>query len=149
MKTTRRAVLAGAGATGVALLAGCAVYGNEAANPPAAPAGGEPAGGNPGGGDPAGDGVLAQVSEIPVGGGTIRGDARVVITQPTAGTFACFSAVCTHLGCLVTDVSNGTINCACHGSRFNIADGSVASGPAVRPLPPVPITVDGDTIRRA
>jgi Rieske Fe-S protein len=146
MKTTRRAVLAGAGATGVALLAGCAVYGNEAANPPAAPG----AGGDPSVGDEPSDGAeLAQVSEVPVGGGTIRSDERVVITQPTAGTFACFSAVCTHQGCLVTDVSNGTINCACHGSRFNITDGSVAGGPAVRPLPPVPITVDGETIRRA
>ena len=149
MKTTRRVVLAGAGVTGVALLAGCAVYGTETSPPPAGGGGPDPAVGG-GGADPAaGDGVLATVSEIPVGGGTIRGEARVVITQPTAGTFACFSAVCTHLGCVVTDVSDGTINCACHGSRFNLADGSVVGGPASRPLPPVPITVDGEVIRRA
>jgi Rieske Fe-S protein len=92
---------------------------------------------------------LAKVGDIPVGGGAILADAQVVITQPTAGTFACFGAVCTHQGCLVTDVSGGTINCPCHGSRFNIADGSVAGGPAPQPLPPVAITVDGDTIRRS
>jgi Rieske Fe-S protein len=88
------------------------------------------------------------VSDIPVGGGRIISDQQVVVTQPAAGTFACFGAVCTHQGCLVTDVSAGTINCACHGSRFNIADGSVAGGPAPRPLPPVGISVEGDTIRR-
>jgi len=168
MTTTRRAVLAGAGAAGLSVVAGCAVYGNQPAAPPPAPppaAGGEPGardpGGNPGtadpnageseGGNPGGGGggpALANVSEIPVGGGAIRADEQVVITQPTAGTFACFGAVCTHQGCLVTDVSGGTINCSCHGSRFNLADGSVAGGPAPRPLPPVAITVDGDTIRR-
>ncbi|WP_344610966.1 Rieske (2Fe-2S) protein [Dactylosporangium salmoneum] len=39
--------------------------------------------------------------------------------------------------------------CPCHGSRFGLADGSVAAGPAKRPLTEVPIKVDGDTIARA
>lgn len=138
MTTTRRAVLTGAGAAGLAALTGCAVYGNETAAPP--PAGGDAPG--------AAGGALAKVSDVPVGGGTILPDARVVITQPTAGTFACFGATCTHQGCLVTEVADGTINCPCHGSRFNLADGSVAAGPAPRPLSSVSITVDGDTIRR-
>jgi Rieske Fe-S protein len=137
---TRRAVLAGAGATALVALTGCAVYGNS--GPPPAP----PPGGGAGGGG--GDAGVAKVSDIPVGGGRIISDQQIVVTQPTAGTFACFGAVCTHQGCLVTDVSGGTINCACHGSRFSIADGSVAAGPAPSPLPAVGISVDGDTIRR-
>jgi Rieske Fe-S protein len=150
MTTTRRALLAGAGATGLAMVAGCAVYGNDPPPPPAGAggAGDGGAGDNGAGGNGAGDGVLAQVSEVPVGGGMILADAQVVVTQPTAGSFACFSAVCTHQGCLVSEVSGGTINCPCHGSRFNVADGSVAGGPAPRPLPPVAFTVDGDAIRR-
>lgn len=56
--------------------------------------------------------------------------------------------VCTHSGCLVSDVRDGAIHCYCHGSRFRITDGSVATGPALLPLPIEPITVRNGTIRR-
>ena len=52
-------------------------------------------------------------------------DQKVVVTQPTAGDFKCFTAVCTHQGCIVATVSDGTINCACHGSQYSIEDGDV------------------------
>ena len=73
--------------------------------------------------------------------------SRVVVTQPQKGTFKCFTAVCTHQGCVVADVKNGTINCPCHGSAFKIADGSVANGPATRALRAVDIKVAGTDIR--
>ena len=56
-----------------------------------------------------------------------------------------YSAVCTHQGCLVTEVTE-TIDCACHFSKFSITDGSVVSGPASAPLAEQAITVDGDSI---
>jgi Rieske Fe-S protein len=71
---------------------------------------------------------------VPVGGGTVFPDQSVVVTQPTPGEFRAFSAICTHQGCTVNAVSGGTINCPCHGSKFNITDGSVAAGPAKAPL---------------
>jgi Rieske Fe-S protein len=52
----------------------------------------------------------------------------------------------------VATISDGTINCPCHGSRFSIEDGSVvqaATGvdPAQQaPLPTAEITVEGDEI---
>ncbi|MFG2331810.1 Rieske (2Fe-2S) protein [Streptomyces sp. NPDC048604] len=94
---------------------------------------------------PAGD-ALAKTSDIPVGGGTVFAERKVVVTQPTAGEFKAFSAICTHQGCTVNKVANGTIDCPCHGSKFRIADGSVAAGPAPRPLPAEQITVEGDQI---
>ncbi len=92
----------------------------------------------------AGD-AIAKV-EIPVGGGKIIDAIKVVITQPTAGDFKAFSAVCTHQGCTVSSVSGGTINCACHGSTFDIATGAVTSGPATKPLPAKTVTVGADGI---
>ena len=93
--------------------------------------------------------MLARTSDVPVGGGTILADKKIVITQPTAGTFEAFTAVCTHLGCLVGTVSGGTINCPCHGSKFSIANGSVVNGPAASPLAAVSITVQGTSILQA
>ncbi|MFH9467058.1 Rieske (2Fe-2S) protein [Streptomyces clavifer] len=90
---------------------------------------------------------LTRTSDVPVGGGTILKDRKVVVTQPEAGDFRAFSAVCTHAGCVVASVSDGTINCACHGSRFSVTDAAVEAGPAPRPLPVERITVEGDSIR--
>ena len=138
---TRRAVLAGGcGLACAGALTACAGYGEgrpAAAAPAPAPAPG------------AAPAVLAKTADIPVGGGKVFADRDVVVTQPAAGTFKAFSATCTHQGCKVAEVRGGTINCPCHGSRFAVADGSVAKGPAAKPLPPKQITVQGDAISLA
>lgn len=74
--------------------------------------------------------AVAPTSDIPSGGGKIFGEYDLVVTQPTPGAFAAFSATCTHQGCLVASVEGGTINCPYHGSRFAITDGTVTNGPA-------------------
>ncbi|MGK5628363.1 Rieske (2Fe-2S) protein [Streptomyces sp. URMC 123] len=153
----RRAVLAAAVASGAAAvaaaLAGCSRYGDgppPAQEPPPPRTGG---GGGGDGGDGRGDGgageVLVRVSEVPVGGGTVLKDRKVVVAQPREGEFTAFSAVCTHQGCTVAEVSGGIARCPCHGSGFRITDGSVASGPAGRPLPRQAVTVVDGTVRRA
>jgi len=79
--------------------------------------------------------VLGAASEIPVGGGKIYTTAKVVVTQPARGQYRAFSAVCTHVGCIMSEVANGTIDCPCHGSEFTITTGAVVTGPAPAPLP--------------
>lgn len=151
-RMTRRAALAApCAACAATLLGACGTYGGSSAPPPppppAPPATAPPGTGTPAGTDPApppGPPALAKVSEIPVNGGRIFAAQQVVITQPQAGTIKAFSTACTHQGCPVTEVGS-TINCKCHGSRFNL-DGSVAGGPAPKPLNPVAITVTGDSI---
>ena len=91
--------------------------------------------------------VLGAASEIPVGGGAIYTAAKVVVTQPASGQYQAFSAVCTHVGCLVNKVTNGTIDCPCHGSQFKVTNGSVVTGPAAAPLAAKQVTVaDGQVI---
>ncbi len=84
---------------------------------------------------------IASTRQIPVGSGTIFPGDHLVVTQPVAGEFKAFSIVCTHLGCLCDKVADGTIDCPCHGSTFSITDGAVVTGPATRPLAPVPIII--------
>jgi len=141
---TRRAVLAAAGTTSAALaLAACGGSGGGSTSG----SGDQPSGG--GTSEPGGGAELVSTSEVPEGGGTILEDEKVVVTQPSAGEFKAFSAVCTHQGCVVASVADGSINCACHGSRFAIADGSVQKGPATQPLPAVGVSVRGGAVRRS
>jgi len=90
---------------------------------------------------------LAHTGDVPVGGGIVLDQKNIVLTQPSKGTFKAFTATCTHQGCQVVEVKGGTIRCPCHGSQFKIADGSVAQGPAARPLREIAINVDGTDIQ--
>jgi Rieske Fe-S protein len=90
--------------------------------------------------------ALTTTSKVPVGGGVVNQGAKVVVTQPSKGEYKAFTAVCTHMGCIVNQIGNGTIDCPCHGSKYSIKDGSVVNGPATRPLAPVAITVKGTSI---
>lgn len=90
--------------------------------------------------------LLGAPADVPVAGGTVVPEHRVVVTQPVRGEFHAFSAVCTHQGCLVRAVGPETIDCRCHGSRFDVRDGSVVRGPAQEPLRRVAIAVDGASI---
>jgi len=149
--SSRRTVLACACAAGAAALAGCTTYnannGGIAGGQPAQSSSATPANGTSAA--QSGPPVLARTTDIPVGGGKILADQKIVITEPQAGTFKAFTAVCTHQGCIVNSVSGGTINCPCHGSKFSIANGSVVNGPAPSPLAPVSIQVQGTSIVQA
>lgn len=170
-RATRRGILLGAGLAGVGgALAGCSTAAvpydaNEAGSAPGAgavPSSAPPTAGGAAngaqangaqasskgangaqanGGGAAKGTLLALVKDIPVGGGMVFANQKVVVTQPAKGVFKAFSAVCTHVGCVCNQVANGTINCPCHGSEFKISDGAVVTGPAPAPLPARAITV--------
>jgi len=159
-RTSRRGVLLGVGLAGLGgALAGCSTaavpYGaNEAGVAPgdepspaasmmgtASPGASSGMQAGMGNGSQTGSGamtmgtVLATTKEIPLGGGKIFPDHKVVVTQPKKGKYLAFSAVCTHVGCILNKIANGSIDCPCHGSEFRITDGSLITGPANGPLP--------------
>jgi len=131
----------GAGAAGISTaLASCGAV-EEPTNPFAQPTIGaraaEPTEGNA---------AIASVADVPVGGGMVLAEAGVVLTQPAEGDIKGFTASCTHYGCTVASIQGGTINCDCHGSKFDMADGAVRNGPATTALPAVAIRVEGGEI---
>jgi nitrite reductase/ring-hydroxylating ferredoxin subunit len=67
-----------------------------------------------------------------------------VIVCRGEGGVKVFAARCTHLGCRITQTSGGLLVCPCHGSKFRM-DGSVAAGPASRPLDLLPHHTDPRT----
>ena len=79
-----------------------------------------------------------QVKVIPA-----AGSAVMVIRTPQG--FRAFSAICTHLGCIVTwDTKQRQIICPCHGGVFD-TNGKVVSGPPPRPLAEYTVmTIDGE-----
>lgn len=140
-------MLAGAGVVGASVvLAGCGTDTTDEPGVGAPSAGGDTPGTSASGGaeNNSGAGALAKAADVPVGGGVIVD--KTVVTQPAAGEFKAFSAVCTHQGCTVANVNDGTINCGCHGSKFSIEDGSVKNGPANKPLEEKQVRKDGDDI---
>lgn len=143
---SRRAVLGGA----VAVAAGIAGFfvareqWSKAA-PSAAGANGygaaAPSSGGPGA-------LLAPLASVPAGGGIVLAGKGVVLTRGSGDTVHGFSSICTHQGCTLASVSGGTINCPCHGSKFNAQTGAVANGPATRPLPTVAVVVRSGSVFR-
>ena len=129
---SRRAVLGALGGGAVVTVAACG--GEEETAPSAGPTSGT---------------ELASVADVPVGSGVIVKDLKVVVTQPTEGTFLAFSAVCTHQGCAVGTITGNEILCPCHETVFSTEDGSVVSGPAERPLDSVDVEVKGRRILKA
>ncbi len=137
----RRAVLVGGGLAGLAGLAVTACGGSGSGASGMASSGSSPAARR--------QPTLGATSEVPVGGGKIFTSAKVVVTQPSAGEYKAFSAVCTHAQCIVDQVADGTIDCPCHGSKFSAKDGSVITGPASSPLPSQKISVSSGKISLA
>ncbi len=136
-RLSRRSVLHGVAITAVAAVAGYLVARNSGAAQ--AKSGATAANGY---GPPTSRGrFLARLDQVPPGGGLVLDQDRIVLTRGDGPTVHGFSAICTHQGCTVSSVAHGTIDCPCHGSRFNAMTGAVAQGPATRSLPVIAVAV--------
>jgi cytochrome b6-f complex iron-sulfur subunit len=153
---------------GTALGVGAACASVVACGGDAGSSGGGSGGGNSGGGDygggseggsnkssggDSGAGGTAIASESAVAHGSAykfkdSGNPALLVHLDN-GDFVAYSAVCTHQACTVA-YKDGNLACPCHGSVFDPANGaSVATGPATRPLPEIPVKVEGGEVVRA
>ena len=87
-------------------------------------------------------------TDLPPGSGKVvaMGSKPVIVVNTDAGVKA-YSAVCTHLGCIVGyDATSSHIVCPCHDGHFSPANGAVISGPPPQPLAPITVAVEKDEI---
>jgi cytochrome b6-f complex iron-sulfur subunit len=116
--------------------------------------GGANAGGNSNGGSKAASPnkeAIAAESDVAPGSAVKFKDAGspAVLVHLDNGDFVAYSAVCTHQGCTVA-YKNGQLACPGHGSVFDPAAGAaVVAGPAPKPLPEIPVKVQGGDVVKA
>lgn len=62
-------------------------------------------------------------------------ELRITLAN-VAGTLFAIDDTCTHRGCSLGDgkLDGSTVQCACHGSRFDVTNGAVVRGPAEDPV---------------
>jgi Rieske Fe-S protein len=92
--------------------------------------------------------LVGTTADIPPGAGKVvaMGSKPAIVVNTDQGVKA-YSAICTHLGCVVAwNDMLGAIQCPCHDGHFNPTTGAVVSGPPPSPLPPITVSVEGDQI---
>ena len=69
-------------------------------------------------------------------------EGRITLAN-VAGTVYAIDDTCSHRGCSLGDgkLDGSTIQCACHGSRFDVTSGAVVRGPAEDPVRSYPVHV--------
>ena len=78
----------------------------------------------------------------------VEKDGKAVLIANIDVTYHAIGDVCTHMGCNLSDgtLIGDTVECACHGSVFNVKTGAVVKGPAKKPEPSYTLKVEGDKI---
>lgn len=88
--------------------------------------------------------MVGAVADFPIGTGKVVpvSNKPVIIVNTSAGGVKAFSAICTHLGCVVDwKKEKNLIVSPCHDGRFNPVTGAVVGGPPPRPLPAYELTI--------
>ena len=91
----------------------------------------------------------ADASTLPRGRPTrVVVDETPVLLLRDGATVLAIHDRCSHRGCSLSEgqVDGSEIECACHGSRFDLRDGSVQRGPATAPQPAFQVRIDAGRV---
>jgi len=71
-------------------------------------------------------------------------DGKGILFVKTGTKFTAIANKCTHMRCKLSGgkIDGETVRCPCHGSEFNVITGDVVKGPAKKPEPVYPVTVE-------
>ena len=89
-----------------------------------------------------------EATELRDGGDAWAGKGVTRAVANVDGTFYSFGVRWTHRGCSLSeaDLHGTTLECICHGSRFDVSTGDVLRGPAERSVQVYAVRVQGDAL---
>lgn len=93
--------------------------------------------------------AVGTAAEFPLNSGKVVSvdNKPVIVVNTEQGGLKAFSAVCTHLGCIVYwHEQRGVIQCPCHDGRFNPLNGHVILGPPPAPLAEYLVQIEGEQV---
>ena len=88
--------------------------------------------------------VIGKASDIPAGSiVAFQVEGKSIAIANVEGSLFAFDDLCTHRGCSLSEgpLEGTFVTCPCHFSVFQVADGSVAAGPAKEALGTYPLEV--------
>ncbi len=93
--------------------------------------------------------TLGSTSAVPQFGLTkFDAGGNEIAVANVEGTFYAFSDICTHRRCSLSEgeLDGTTLECICHGSRFDVSTGDVLRGPAKQSVQVYAVRVQGDAL---
>lgn len=94
--------------------------------------------------------TVAKTEDVPEGSATAFPVAgQEVAVARAGGRLFAFGDICTHRHCNLAmggEIEGTTITCECHGSIFEMSDGSVLEGPATEPIATFEVHEEGGQI---
>src|SRR6266849_6553379 len=91
---------------------------------------------------------VGKITDVPVNSAKIIkfNKTPIVLVHTAENQIKAYSAVCTHLGCIVQySEDSRNFHCNCHGSVFDL-NGTNIGGPAPRPLTPFRVELKNESI---
>ena len=81
----------------------------------------------------------------------VEAQGEPIVLTELGGQVIAFSNVCSHEACDFVFEGQGSleedeITCDCHGSRFNVRDGSVQNPPATTPITIYAVRLEGNDV---
>ena len=92
---------------------------------------------------------VASTSEIPEGKmRKVMVGSQQVLVSNVKGNYCAIGNVCTHMGGPLDQgiLDGNEVQCPWHGSHFDVTNGQVKRGPAMRPEPVYDVKVEGGSI---
>lgn len=96
----------------------------------------------------AGSTVIGKLEDFPLGTGktVLINERPVLVIRAAGGEIRAFSALCTHLQCVVAYApERNRIECPCHRGIYSI-DGQNIAGPPPRPLDELTVTINDRSV---